>query len=73
MSISKDTMDQQDKNREHNLILEFVAELFNFWDEEKSGFIPLDIIVKDMMAIGLAPSNELLVRMISIVLKMPIS
>ena len=53
--------------------MEFAEQLFQFWDEDKLGSIPLDVIVRDMLSIGLAPSQDLLLRMISIVLKQPAS
>lgn len=33
----------------------------------------MEDIIKDMLAIGLAPSNDFLIKMISIVLKKPMS
>ena len=46
--------EQQDKNREQNNLVEFAEQLFQFWDEDKIGSIPLDVIVRDMLSIGLA-------------------
>ena len=65
-------------------MLDFAAELFEFWDTEKNGilfccfnitigYLPLDTLVKDMLSLGLAPSSEVLLRMISLTLKRPLT
>eukprot|EP00347_Sterkiella_histriomuscorum_P019983 403339546 len=65
--------ENMDKNKDHNNILEFADELFSFWDEQSEGFISIDTFVRDLLSLGLAPSADFLIRMISIVLKIPFS
>ena len=61
-------------------MLDFAGHLFDFWDvEKKSKFINYNFldeieihdIVKDMMSLGLAPTSDFLVKMLSIVTKKP--
>ena len=51
---------------------EFAGDLFEFWDEKKEGRVLASDIVKDMLAIGLAPGKDFLAKMISIALRIPI-
>ena len=54
-------------------MLDFAQELFSFWDSEQNGFVAIKDVLKDMMAIGLAPNCDLLTKMICIILRRPMS
>ena len=68
----RDGMDSLDKNRDQSILNEFAVDLFGFWDSKKDGQIAVSEVVKDMIAIGLAPGEGFLLKMISIALKLPL-
>jgi hypothetical protein len=45
-------------NRLPGDIENFVIELFSLWDQEQTGLIPLDDLVNDLLAMGLAPNAK---------------
>ena len=55
---------QQTNNdlNERGAILSFARQLFEFWDSDKTGFIPLEDITMDFLALGLAPNAEFVAK-----------
>jgi CobQ-like glutamine amidotransferase family enzyme len=45
--------------------------LFNFWDDQKDGYIRGKKLASDIIALGLARNTEFVYRLISIILRKP--
>ena len=61
-----DAQESLDKNRDQSILNEFAGDLFGSCNSKGEGRIAVSEVVKEMIAIGLAPGETFLLKMISI-------
>ncbi len=60
-----------DKNREQNMLIQFLENLFDMWDPDRDGYLHGEKLADYILSLGLAKNKEFIFRLMSITLKRP--